>query len=198
MALLGRRLTRRWSCPACAVSPRGSILAARVESRRNTVSGRQLNADPLGGEMNLKSPFAASSLRALLLYIALYLPLAAVLGVVEGAIYGRWGLSSSDWAYQLGGFAVLLPWLLLAGVLAAPLARLLLSSVRPQTELTRHLWAAVCGPVAVFGAASLASGATGGAWWAPLLFIQLPVAFIGAAVLFGLLCARVGDLPSTS
>lgn len=66
MALLGRRLTRRWSCPACAVSPRGSILAARVESHRTRVSGRQLNADPLGGMRR-----AMSSARAGLIFLAL-------------------------------------------------------------------------------------------------------------------------------
>jgi hypothetical protein len=36
--------------PASAVSLRGSILAASDERRRKSVSGRQLNADPLGSE----------------------------------------------------------------------------------------------------------------------------------------------------
>jgi hypothetical protein len=44
----GCRLTRRWSWPARAISERGRLLAASVDTRRNTVSGRQLNADPLG------------------------------------------------------------------------------------------------------------------------------------------------------
>jgi hypothetical protein len=40
--------------PGLVVIERGSILAARVESRRDPVSGRQLNADPLYGMERLR------------------------------------------------------------------------------------------------------------------------------------------------
>jgi hypothetical protein len=142
--------------------------------------------------MSPLASLAKPAARAVALFAFGYLPLAGVVGIIEGAAYGRWGLSLHDWQYQLGGYAAfMLPWLAPSGVLAAPLTLVLLRAVHVRAPARRRLWVGVCGPIAVVSSAALVLGISGGAWWAaPLMLGALPVTFLGGAAAFAALCAR--------
>ena len=138
----------------------------------------------------------ASSVRsvavAVALFLLVYLPLAGVVGILEGALYGRWGLTFDDFIYQLGAYAAfMLPWLAPAGALAAPLTLLLIRSVRTRSPTRPRLWLALLGPTVVVASAALVLSISGGEWLAaPIMLATLPVAFLGGASVFAMLCAH--------
>lgn len=125
------------------------------------------------------------------LYVGGYLPLAAVVGVLEGALHGQWGLTPRDWEYQLGAFvAYLAIWLLLSAPFAAALLLALLRRISATRMLWRAVLAAMAGVAAVcFGAtivAELAAVLGEGSWYAPLVLVTYPIAFLGAAAIYGI------------
>jgi hypothetical protein len=127
--------------------------------------------------------------RVLLVSLALYVfalvPFLAIAAVLEGAARGMWGLSSPDWAYQLGAFAAL--WLfplLLLGPLAACLLYLLWVIASKRHQSTGPLLGAVLGPLALCIAAP-GLYLIGEAAIAYALVRLFPVALITGAVLYG-------------
>ena len=125
-----------------------------------------------------------------MLYVFIYLPLCGLLSIIEGAIYGHWKLS--EWGYQLSAFAMLiLPWLLVSGLVAVPLIFWLVDKVRPSTRIAQLLWQGSAGALAVLLAFTLFNFVGGAGWWAPLLLLKFPVAFMGGAALFGVLCGHL-------
>jgi hypothetical protein len=59
--------------------------------------------------------------RAALLYVLLFIPLAASLAFMEGAARGLWAMTASEWIFQGGAFlAYFGGLLLLIGILAVP------------------------------------------------------------------------------
>lgn len=131
-----------------------------------------------------------------LLYVVGYLPFAAVIVVLEGALYGRWGLSAHDWGFQIGAFsASFAPWLAITGIPAAAILLTLLDLMARVQSRHQAIRAAAAGFVAVFGAAAALQVAADlldrRVLQAPLMLFTLPCAFVGGAALFGVVAARL-------
>lgn len=141
---------------------------------------------------------ARSTLRALVLFVLGYLPLVGIVGVIEGAALGRWGLSAHDWQYQLAAYAVLVfPWLALSGIMAIPLTLGLLHSGRWLSPVPRRLWSAISGPLAIAPSAAIVCAVAGGLWTLPFLMLwKMPFAFLGGSAAFSLSCARYAAPPA--
>ncbi len=134
--------------------------------------------------------------RQFLLSLALYslacLPLYAVLGVIEGAVVTGRGLTVADAQYQLASFAVFFgPWLLVGGCITVPLLYTVLSRWQAGGRRARRITASLLGPVAFFvGQLGVAIIGTG-VWWAPVIFLQLPVTFIAGPALYALVVEKL-------
>jgi hypothetical protein len=127
----------------------------------------------------------------LLAYLVLVVPAVGAVGVVEGSLRGDWGLSSDDWARELGGYVVAFAAPVgLAGLLVVPLVAL---ASRANSRKGRGL----------AGAAAGAGGMCGGlfayafAWslvgfplsWPMGLFQSSPAAFLATPAILGALGA---------
>jgi hypothetical protein len=135
-------------------------------------------------------------LKLYLLFVVGYLPFAAVIVVLEGALYGRWGLSAFDWGYQFGAFsAEFAPWLAITGIPAAAILLTLLDRMARVQSRHQAIRGAAAGFFAVFGAAAALQVAADlldrRVLQAPLMLFTLPCAFVGGAALFGVVAARL-------
>lgn len=140
---------------------------------------------------------------ALALYVFGYLPLLALLMVLEGAAYGRWGLSARDWEYQLSGFVAFMSgWLLIAAPFAAAILCWLLTRIDRVQSGRRKAFAALAGFLSVFlGACGVAEGAAAvgqGSWGAPIALALFPVALLIAGIVYGLASSLMVGRHATS
>ena len=127
----------------------------------------------------------------LALYILGFLPLAGIVGTLEGAARGQWGLAAQDWLEQLGGFLVLVvSWLGPSGLVSA--AALMVASAWAMRvhRRWRLLVAAVSGIGSVFLGAltfSVIGALTSGTvWWAPVGLLFMPAAFVACSAAYGI------------
>src|SRR5512139_1802388 len=125
-------------------------------------------------------------LASLAVYVFAFIPFLAIAAVLEGAARGLWGLSSADWAYQLGAFATtwLFP-LLTVGPIAACLLYALWVIAVKRRQPVGALLGILLGPIALCIAAPglylMGEGAIARS------AIQLfPVAFAAGAMLYGI------------
>jgi hypothetical protein len=128
---------------------------------------------------------------AFLIYAFGYLPFAGCLAVLEGMVYGWWGISAQDFVYQLGAYAAFLaPLLLISSVITVPSVYVSEFCLRGATRSKQAILGAFLGPVALFAGAFVVSsvGAVfqGGAWSSPTELFHFPIAFIGGTVLYAL------------
>ena len=118
----------------------------------------------------------------LIRYLAIFLPLTCVLGLIEGAVRGMWGFNPAELRYQAGAWAVFeAPGLLL---LAVPVVLLLGWLVhvlgRGKDARDRRLLAAVLAPILVW-VGGLVLGPFGGQ-----LLLAFPFAWIASGIIYGL------------
>jgi len=135
-------------------------------------------------------------LNNLLRYLAIFLPLTCVLGLVEGAVRGMWGFNPAELRYQAGAWGVFeAPGLLL---IAVPTVLLLGWAVRllgwGKDARRGRLLAAVLAPILVW-IGGLVLGPFGGQ-----LLLAFPFAWIASGIIYGLVfrLSRHDVLPSSS
>lgn len=116
-------------------------------------------------------------------YLLIFLPLTCLLGLVEGAARGMWGLTPGELWYQIGAWGVFeAPGLL---ILALPTVFLMLWAVRllgrGQPSTRQRILAAVLAPLLLW-VGGLALGPFGGQ-----LLLAFPFAWIASGIIYGLL-----------
>ena len=129
-------------------------------------------------------------------YLAIFLPLTCLLGLIEGAVRGMWGLNPAELRYQAGAWAVFeAPGLLL---IAVPTVLLLGWAVRllgrGKDSRRGRLLAAVLAPILVW-IGGLVLGPFGGQ-----LLLAFPFAWIASGIIYGLVfkLSPPDVLPSSS
>ena len=118
----------------------------------------------------------------LLRYLAIFLPLTCVLGLVEGAVRGMWGLHPAELRYQAGAWGVFEAQGLL--LVALPTVLLLGWAIhllgQGKDARRRRLLAAVLAPILVW-IGGLVLGPFGGQ-----LLLAFPFAWIASGIIYGL------------
>jgi 3-keto-disaccharide hydrolase len=131
----------------------------------------------------------------LLLYLAIFLPLTCVLGLMEGAVRGMWAFNPAELQYQAGAWAVFeAPGLLLVAVpVVLVLGWLVHLLGRGKDARRRRMLAAVLAPLLVW-LGGLVLGPFGGQ-----LLLAFPFAWIASGIIYGLVFKlSSSDVPSSS